>query len=195
MHAWIIMNVQTTPAHRTRWLCALKRRYGVVFHGRIAPALRPYSLGPWALGAVNGVAPVLPALWKSEYDTYVRASQLVPGQLDAVCTRAQPPHRALHGRRMHTMCVRGRTLNGCILFLLHVWTPGCAPLPYPLHCSLFFSSQFCMLLWLTAPFFMDIFILMCWAIWKVRNGLIFNQVQDSLEDAKKTFKTEFALLL
>lgn len=46
-----------------------------------------------------------------------------------------------------------------------------------------------------APFFMEVFILMCWVIRKVRNGLIFNQILPTLEDAKRTFKTEFALLL
>jgi hypothetical protein len=46
-----------------------------------------------------------------------------------------------------------------------------------------------------SPFFMEISIIMCWAIWKARNGQIFNQVQPSLEDVKGTSKTEFARLL
>jgi len=47
---------------------------------------------------------------------------------------------------------------------------------------------------LQVPFFTEI-ILMCWSIWETRNGIIFNNKQPSNQDAKRTFNTEFALLL
>ena len=48
---------------------------------------------------------------------------------------------------------------------------------------------------LQVSFFMEIAILMSWSIWQVRNGLIFNNRPPSLQEAKRIFKTEFALLL
>jgi hypothetical protein len=48
---------------------------------------------------------------------------------------------------------------------------------------------------LQVPFFMEIIIVMGWSIWKARNGLIFSQVQPSLEDTKRAFKSEFAMIL
>jgi hypothetical protein len=48
---------------------------------------------------------------------------------------------------------------------------------------------------LQIPFFMEIIILMSWTIWQMRNGLIFNNKPPSLLEAKRAFKTEFALLL
>ena len=48
---------------------------------------------------------------------------------------------------------------------------------------------------LQVPFFIEIIIIMCWIIWKARNGLIFSQVQPSIQDSKREFKNEFVLLL
>ena len=48
---------------------------------------------------------------------------------------------------------------------------------------------------LQVPFFPEIIIIMCRTIWKARNGLIFNQVQPLIQESKKEFKQEFALLL
>jgi hypothetical protein len=48
---------------------------------------------------------------------------------------------------------------------------------------------------LQVPFFMEVIILMCWTIWQMRNGLIFNNRPPSLQQAKGDFKSEFALLL
>jgi len=48
---------------------------------------------------------------------------------------------------------------------------------------------------LQVPFFTEIIILICWSIWQSRNGIIFNNKQPSIQDAKRTFKTKFVLLL
>jgi hypothetical protein len=48
---------------------------------------------------------------------------------------------------------------------------------------------------LFVPFFMKIIILMSWTIWQMRNGLIFRNIPSSLQEAKRAFGTEFALLL
>jgi hypothetical protein len=48
---------------------------------------------------------------------------------------------------------------------------------------------------LHVPFFMEIIILICWTIWQMRNGLIFRNIPPSLQEAKRAFKSEFALLL
>lgn len=48
---------------------------------------------------------------------------------------------------------------------------------------------------LQTPFFMEVIILMGWSIWKARNGLIFNQAPLSIDEVKRTFKSEFALVL
>ena len=48
---------------------------------------------------------------------------------------------------------------------------------------------------LHVPFFMEIIILMCWTIWQMRTGLIFNNRPPSLQQAKGAFKSEFVLIL
>lgn len=48
---------------------------------------------------------------------------------------------------------------------------------------------------LRVPFFMDVIILMCWAIWMVRNDLIFRGIQPSLDGCKHHFEKEFALAM
>ncbi|KAF8655447.1 hypothetical protein HU200_061195 [Digitaria exilis] len=48
---------------------------------------------------------------------------------------------------------------------------------------------------LNMPFYMDVIILMPWAIWMVRNEAIFRGVQPSLQGCKTHFQKEFALLL
>ena len=48
---------------------------------------------------------------------------------------------------------------------------------------------------LQVPFFTEIIIIMCWTIWKTKNGLIFNQIQPSIQASKREFKDEFTLLL
>ena len=48
---------------------------------------------------------------------------------------------------------------------------------------------------LHVPFFTEIIIIMCWTIWKARNGLIFSQVPPSIQASKREFRAEFVLLL
>ena len=48
---------------------------------------------------------------------------------------------------------------------------------------------------LHVPFFMEIIILMSWTIWQARNGLIFNNKPPSIQEAKRAFRSECALLL
>lgn len=48
---------------------------------------------------------------------------------------------------------------------------------------------------LQVPFFMEVIILMCWTIWQARNGLIFDNRLPSLRQAKRDFRSEFALLM
>lgn len=48
---------------------------------------------------------------------------------------------------------------------------------------------------LRVPLFMDVIILMCWAIWMVRNDLIFRELQPSMQDCKQHFEKEFALAM
>lgn len=48
---------------------------------------------------------------------------------------------------------------------------------------------------LGVPFFMEIIILMAWAIWKARNDLIFNQVNPTLQQTIRYFNEEMQLLL
>jgi len=43
-------------------------------------------------------------------------------------------------------------------------------------------------------FYTMVAILMCWAVWTVRNGFIFKNVQPSVQAAKETFKKELSLL-
>jgi hypothetical protein len=45
------------------------------------------------------------------------------------------------------------------------------------------------------PFFMEIIVTMCWAIWTVRNDAIFRQVQPSIPHCKAIFKREFAQVI
>jgi hypothetical protein len=44
-------------------------------------------------------------------------------------------------------------------------------------------------------FFMEVIILLCWAIWMCRNNFIFRQIPPSTQNCKFIFKTEFNLLL
>jgi hypothetical protein len=44
------------------------------------------------------------------------------------------------------------------------------------------------------PFFMEIIITMCWAIWMMRNDIIFRDLAHSIYRCKTVFKQEFALL-
>lgn len=46
-----------------------------------------------------------------------------------------------------------------------------------------------------APFFMEVIILMCWAICKARNDAIFCQIAPTLQNLKIDFKVELQLLL
>jgi hypothetical protein len=48
---------------------------------------------------------------------------------------------------------------------------------------------------LNLPFFMEIVIIMCWSIWKVRNDLIFRGEAVSLEKCKAVFKKCFGLVI
>jgi hypothetical protein len=48
---------------------------------------------------------------------------------------------------------------------------------------------------LQIPFFMEIIIFMCWVIWKASNGLIFCQINPSIQLAEQSFKDELLLLL
>ena len=43
-------------------------------------------------------------------------------------------------------------------------------------------------------FFMMVAILMCWAIWSVRNDFIFRNIQPNVQTAKEIFRKEIALL-
>lgn len=47
---------------------------------------------------------------------------------------------------------------------------------------------------LRVPFFLEIIILMCWAIWKTRNDLIFRHIGPNLERTKVFFKEELQWL-
>jgi hypothetical protein len=64
-----------------------------------------------------------------------------------------------------------------------------AQYPDPFEFLLSFRNQ------LGVPFFMEIIILMAWAIWKSTNDLIFRQLQSSFHGAKQFFREEFKLLL
>jgi hypothetical protein len=48
---------------------------------------------------------------------------------------------------------------------------------------------------LPVPFFMEIIIIMCWTIWKVRNDMIFRQISPRMQNAKEDFRKEFEVLL
>lgn len=48
---------------------------------------------------------------------------------------------------------------------------------------------------LQVPFFMEILIIMCWTIWQARNGVIFDDKMPTINQAKRDFKSEFALLM
>lgn len=47
---------------------------------------------------------------------------------------------------------------------------------------------------LRQPFFMEITICICWAIWSARNDSIFSGLQHSLSSCKATFRRELALV-
>lgn len=46
-----------------------------------------------------------------------------------------------------------------------------------------------------SPFFMETIILLCWAIWMIRNDLIFSGVQPDLQSCRRRFTKEFGFLL
>jgi hypothetical protein len=48
---------------------------------------------------------------------------------------------------------------------------------------------------LNVPFFMEIIISMCWAIWSVRNDTIFRQFAPTIQSGKRHFKAEFATVI
>ena len=48
---------------------------------------------------------------------------------------------------------------------------------------------------LGVPFFMEIIILMSWALWITRNDLIFRQINPAVHLTLATFKTEMKMLL
>jgi hypothetical protein len=48
---------------------------------------------------------------------------------------------------------------------------------------------------LPAPFFMDVIITMCWAIWSSRNDKIFRGFDNSIRRCKEIFKKEFAQVI
>jgi hypothetical protein len=45
------------------------------------------------------------------------------------------------------------------------------------------------------PFFMEIVITMCWAIWTCRNDVIFRAIPTSVQNCKRIFRAEFALVI
>jgi hypothetical protein len=45
------------------------------------------------------------------------------------------------------------------------------------------------------PFSLDIVVLGCWAIWKIRNDFLFKDITPNLYRCKKLFKEELALLV
>ena len=48
---------------------------------------------------------------------------------------------------------------------------------------------------LLAPFFMDVIVTMCWAIWSSRNDKIFRGIDNSIRRCKEIFKQEFAQVI
>jgi hypothetical protein len=48
---------------------------------------------------------------------------------------------------------------------------------------------------LPAPFFMDVIIIMCWAIWSSRNDKIFKGFDNSIRCCKEIFKKEFVQVI
>jgi hypothetical protein len=44
------------------------------------------------------------------------------------------------------------------------------------------------------PIALDIFILACWSIWKMRNGIIFRNRNASVEDCKRNLTAEALML-
>ena len=45
------------------------------------------------------------------------------------------------------------------------------------------------------PFFMEVLILMSWAIWKARNDFIFRQILPNLQSTRSFFRDELKLLM
>jgi hypothetical protein len=45
---------------------------------------------------------------------------------------------------------------------------------------------------LAVPFFMEIIISMCWAIWSLRNDAIFRNIQPTISHARQNFRIDFA---
>ena len=48
---------------------------------------------------------------------------------------------------------------------------------------------------LLTPYFMDVFITMCWAIWSSQNDKIFRGIDNSTRRCKEIFKKEFAQVI
>ena len=48
---------------------------------------------------------------------------------------------------------------------------------------------------LIVPFFIDIFILVCWSIWMARNCVIFRNLNPTIEDYRRCLTAELFLLL
>jgi hypothetical protein len=48
---------------------------------------------------------------------------------------------------------------------------------------------------LRVPFFMEIIITMCWAIWMMRNDVIFRNLAHSIQRCRNVFRNEFALVI
>ena len=48
---------------------------------------------------------------------------------------------------------------------------------------------------LPAPFFIDVIITICWAIWSSRNDKIFRGFDNSIRRCKEIFKKEFAQVI
>ena len=48
--------------------------------------------------------------------------------------------------------------------------------------------------YVSAPFALDIFILVCWSIWMVRNGVIFKNKVASVDDCKRNLTAEALML-
>ena len=69
---------------------------------------------------------------------------------------------------------------------LHLVVPSSADL---LAATVSFRQQ------LGLPFFMEIIVTMFWAIWSVRNDVIFRNILASVERCRSIFKTEFALVI
>jgi hypothetical protein len=48
---------------------------------------------------------------------------------------------------------------------------------------------------LRVPFFMEVIVTMCWAIWTMCNDAIFNNLAPSIQRCKMVFRKEFVLVI